>query len=249
MAGMAAGVAQKDKLFSATHWTVVVDSGGPEGSERTQSALTQLCQTYWRPLYVFLLLEGHRSHDAQDLTQGFFADFMAKRSYIQANPNKGKFRSFLLGSLKNYISNQQDRGRALKRGQGVNVVSLTQAALNEAEELAARSHRPAEDIYEREWALTMLRRVIALLEKEYHIAGKSRLFEALKGYLGAEGCGAVPYAELTRRLSRSAVNLRQDVARLRARYRALLREEVRQTVAGDEEVEGELMHLREVMAR
>ena len=240
----------REKLFASTSWTLILEAGGPENADQTARALTQLCTIYWRPVYLFLRRQNYTSHDAQDLTQAFFAGLIEKRFYLNADRDKGRFRSFLLGALKNFLANRRDYDTAQKRGRGINFVSLNGATELEMEEIVARSYRFAEEeSYEREWAVTLLRRVLGLLEEECRVAGKDQLLHSLKGYLGAEGSEAVPYQELSLRLARSVVSLRKDVSRLRQRYRAILRQEVRQTVAEDDEVDAELRHLRTIMAR
>lgn len=238
------------RLFTSTSWTLILEAGGSESSDQTRGALTQLCSIYWRPVYLFLRRQGCNWHDAEDLAQGFFADLIETRFHMHADPDKGRFRSFLLGALKNFVANRKDYEQAQKRGRGVDFVSLTEVTEQEVNEMVARSHRwNAEESYEREWAIVLLRRAIALLDDECRLAGKDKLFHALKGYLGAEGADALPYEEISRQLSRSVVALRKDVSRFRQRYRWILREEVRQTVANENEVDAELHYLRAVMAR
>lgn len=240
----------REKLFASTSWTLILEAGGPETSGQARRALTQLCTIYWRPVYLFFRRQGYNSHDAQDLTQGLFAELIETRFYLKADRNKGRFRSFLLGASKHFLANRKDYERAEKRGRDINFVPLTDVAEREMEAIIARSYRlKAEDSYEREWGVTLLRRVITLLGEECRLAGKIQLFDALKGHLGAEGTNALSYEELSRQLSRSTTNLRKDVSRLRYRYRAILRDEVRQTVTDDHEVDDELRHLRAIMAR
>ena len=238
------------RLFTSTSWTLILGADGSESSEQTRGAMTQLCSIYWRPVYLFLRRQGYNRHDAEDFAQGFFADLIRMRFHLHADPEKGRFRSFLLGALKNFLANRRDYEHAQKRGRGVDFVPLTEVAEQELNEMAARSDRwNAEESYEREWAVVLLRRAIALLEEECRVAGKSQLFHALKGYLGAEDTDALSYEEISRQLSRSVVALRKDVSRFRLRYRMILREEVRQTVASEDEVDIELRHLCAVMAR
>ena len=190
-------------------------------------ALSELCQIYWRPVYLFLRRQGVPQHDAQDLTQSFFADLIENRAYAKADEMKGRFRSFLLGTLKHFLAHARDRDRAQKRGGGVLRVHLDEAALSEAEVHAARCQNwSADGVFEREWAVSLLRQALDRLAQEYAVAGKDALFEALKVHLTGGPIAAVPYEEMAKRLGRAATTLRSDVARLRARYRAILREEV-----------------------
>src|SRR5918998_557987 len=244
--GPAATADARERLFTSTSWTLIREAGGSESAAETRQALTQLCTIYWRPIFMFLRRRGYDPHDAQDLTQGFFADLIETRFYLNADRDKGRFRSFLLGALKHFLANRKDYEQAQKRGRGIDFVPMTDAAERELNQAIARSYRlSAEDSYEREWAVTVLRRVLALLEKECRVAGKSELFDALKSFLGAEGTSPpYTYEEISAQLSRTVVSLRKDVSRFRHRYRTILREEIRQTVAGDEDVDDELRHLR-----
>ncbi len=218
-------------------------------SEHALSALSELCQIYWRPVYLFLRRQGIGPHDAQDLTQSFFAELIENRVYAKADEMKGRFRSFLLGTLKHFLAHARDRGRAQKRGGGVLPVQLDEAALSEAEVHAAHCQNwSADGVFEREWAASLLRQALDRLAQEYAIAGKGALFEALKVHLRAGAAAAAPYEEMAKRLGRAATTLRSDVARLRARYRALVREEVGGTVIDPRDVDEELRHLRQAMA-
>jgi len=162
---------------------------------------------------------------------------------------KGRFRSFLLGTLKHFLGHARDYDRAQKRGGGALPVQLDEAALSEAETHAVRCQNwSADGVFEREWATSLLRQALDRLGQEYAVAGKGALFEALKVHLRAGAAAAVPYEEMAKRLGRVATTLRSDVARLRARYRAILREEVSGTVVDPRDVDGELRHLRQAMA-
>jgi RNA polymerase sigma-70 factor (ECF subfamily) len=214
-------------------------------SEHALGALSELCQIYWRPVYLFLRRQGISQHDAQDLTQGFFADLIEDRAYARADEVKGRFRSFLLGTLKHFLAHTRDRDRAQKRGGGAERVHLDETALLEAEKHAASCRNwSADGVFEREWAASVLRQSLDRLAQEYAVAGKDALFEALKIYLAGGPTPAVPYEEMSKRLGRAATTLRSDVARLRARYRAILREEVSSTVIDPGDVDEELRHLR-----
>ena len=217
-------------------------------SQHALSALTELCQIYWRPVYVFLRRQGIPEHDAQDLTQGFFAELIDSRSYTRADPMKGKFRSFLLGTLKHFVAHVRDYDRAQKRGSGNMPVQLDEAALSEAETYASRCKDwSADGIFDREWAASVARQALDRLAQEYELGGKGALFEALKSRLIAGDSAAIPYEELANRLGRTAVHLRVDVTRLRARYGAILRDEVKGTVIHSSDVDEELRYLRQAM--
>lgn len=232
--------------FATTHWSVVL-AAGRKSSPQAQEALGRLCQTYWYPLYAYLRREGCSPHDAQDLTQEFFARFIAKDYLADVHRERGRFRSFLLAALRHFLANERDRVRARKRGGGCQVVSL------DAEEAEARfALEPADEaspdrLYERRWALTVLEGVLARLKQEYAQAGKADLFERLKGALAA-GRGGVPYAEVARQLRMTEEAVKVAVHRLRKRYRELLRAEIAHTVASPEEIEDEIRHLFAVLS-
>jgi RNA polymerase sigma-70 factor (ECF subfamily) len=217
-------------------------------SQHALNALSELCQIYWRPVYLFLRRDGISRDDAQDLTQSFFAEFIEDRTYARADPMKGRFRSFLLGTLKHFLAHVRDHDRAQKRGGGAVPVQLDAAAISEAETYAARCNSwSADGIFEREWAGSVARRALDRLGQEYELGGKGALFEALKFHLGASPAAAVTYEEIAKRLGRSAATLRVYAARLRARYRAILREEVSGTLLDPRDVDEELRHLRQAM--
>jgi RNA polymerase sigma factor (sigma-70 family) len=240
----------RDSLFASTRWAVVYQAGDSKtSSEHALSALSELCQIYWRPVYLFLRRQGIGRHDAQDLTQSFFAELIENRAYARADEMKGRFRSFLLGTLKHFLGHARDRDRSQKRGGGAQPVQLDEAALLEVETHAVHGQNwSADGVFEREWAASLLRQALDRLAQEYVVAGKGALFDALKVHLGAGAGAAVPYEEMAKRLGRMATTLRSDVARLRVRYRAILREEVSGTVIDPRDVDGELRHLREAMA-
>ena len=217
-------------------------------SQHALSALSELCQIYWRPVYVFLRRQGIAQHDAQDLTQGFFAELIESRAYTRADPMKGRFRSFLLGTLKHFVAHVRDHDRAQKRGSGNMPVQLDEAAVSEAETYASRSKdQSADGIFDREWAASVARQALDRLAQEYELGGKGALFEALKSRLTAGEVAAIAYEELANRLGRTAAHLRVEVTRLRARYRAILREEVSGTVVDSSDVDEELRYLRQAM--
>ena len=243
-------VLQPETSFASTRWTIVHQAADSQtASQHALGALTELCRIYWRPVYVFLRRQGVSQHDAQDLTQGFFADLIESRAYARADPAKGRFRSFLLGALKHFAGHQRERDQAQKRGGGALPVQLDEGAIAEADMYAASSQKwSADGVFEREWAAALLRQALNRLGQEYTVAGKATLFESLKAHLTGGETAVVPYEEMGKRLGRPAVTLRSDVARLRARYRAILREEVSGTVIEPGDVDEELRHLRQAMA-
>jgi RNA polymerase sigma factor (sigma-70 family) len=237
-------------LFASTRWTIVLEAGKSQTSlDEALSALSELCRIYWRPIFLFLRRQGSNPEDAQDLTQGFFAHLIESRAYARADPEKGRFRSFLLGALKHFVAHARAHDRTQKRGGGMILAQLDTAAIAQADARAVSVPAwSAEHVYEREWAETLLRQALNRLSEECALAGKDDLFEQLNSHLSVTSEAAVPYDELSLRLGRPIATLRSDVARLRSRYRTILREEVRGTVAEASEVDAELRHLCEVLA-
>ncbi len=237
-------------LFVSTRWTMVLAAGQTENTDgEAYRALSELCRVYWRPLYLFLRRDGFAPDDAQDLTQGFFAHLIEARVYARADREKGRFRSFLLGALKHFVAHARAHDRTQKRGGGIPLAPLDTVAIAEADAKAAGDRSwSAERVFEREWAETLLREALDRLTEECALAGKTELFEKLNSHLSATNETAVPYDTLSLQLGRPAATLRSDVARLRSRYRAILREEVSGTIADGSEVDAELRYLCEVLA-
>jgi hypothetical protein len=235
----------RDELFVSTRWTVILKAGDSAAtSARALGALSELCQIYWRPLYVFMRKKGFGREDAQDLTQGFFAHLIENRGYAYADREKGRFRSFLLGALKHFIADARDREHALKRGGGMIPARLD----DQAETQIARATKwQADEVYDREWAASLVRHALDRLAQEAALAGKAELFGYLIPRLAAEE-SAVPYEEMARRSRLTVASLRHELARLRDRYRAILREEVRGTVREAAEVDDELRYLCQALA-
>lgn len=239
--------------FAPTQWSVILAAGRSQANpEVAQAALAQLCQTYWAPLYTFVRSRGSSPHDAQDLTQSFFAYLIEHKIYTRADRQKGKFRSFLLASLKNFLSDSRDREQALKRGGGREFLPLNEEQAEEAESLfqthGSSEEENAEDlIFERSWAEMLVNAGLDRLEADYRTEGKSKLFEKLKVFLTVGAAPLPTYDELAARLKIPASTLRSQVTRLRAQYREALRAEVRRTVATEPEVDGELRELLRVL--
>jgi hypothetical protein len=236
----------RDELFFSTRWTIVLKAGdSAETSAHVLSALSELCQIYWRPVYVFLRKQGYGREDGQDLTQAFFAHLIQNRGYAHADPKKGRFRSFLLVALKHFIADARDRERALKRGGGMIVENFDD---NVEEQIARGAKWQADEVYDREWAASVVREALDRLAQECALAGKAELFSCLMPHLVAREETAVAYEEMARRSHRAIATLRRERARLRVRYRAILREEVRATVPDPTEVDQELRYLCRVLA-
>jgi RNA polymerase sigma factor (sigma-70 family) len=233
--------AKPRNYFATTHWTVVLSASRNE-TTRGKDALSTLCETYWYPLYAFVRRQGHSPHDAEDLTQGFFARLMERESLAGVSPEKGKFRTFLLIALKRFLANEWHRANSQKRGGGLCRVPL-RGHTAETRYIAEPIERlTAEKLYERRWALTLLERVLARLRDEYKSAGKSEHFDRLKPYLMADK-DAIPHALVPAESGISESALRVAVHRVRRRFRELFREEVANTVAGPEDINDEIRHL------
>jgi RNA polymerase sigma-70 factor (ECF subfamily) len=234
------------RQFVTTRWSMVVAAGGPSTSG-ARDALEKLCRTYWYPLYAFVRRQGHGPADAQDLTQAFFARIIEKHGLGGVDRAKGRFRSFLLASMKHFLANEWDRARAQKRGGGLQFTSLDAKSAETRYSLEPADPMTPEKIFDRRWALTLLDEVLSALRREYGVAGNAELFEALKGTLTAEA-DAAPYADVGRALGMSEGAVKVAVHRLRRRYREILRAEIAETVADPGEVEDELKHLVAVLS-
>jgi RNA polymerase sigma factor (sigma-70 family) len=235
--------------FPPTHWSVVLAAADENEPELARSALAELCQTYWAPLYSFVRSRGYTVPDAQDLTQSFFAYLIEQKIYARADRQKGKFRSFLLASFKNFLADVSDRERTLKRGGGQTFLPLHEEQATAAESLFQNhSGAGSEDrIFDRSWAEAVIAAGLRRLLADYKDEERRKLFSELRVFL-AGGAEAPPtYAELASRLGVTESTLRSHVTRLRARYREALRAEVRQTVATESEVDEELHELLRVL--
>ena len=231
--------------FVTTHWSVVLSAQGKD-SAQSKAALETLCRTYWYPLYAYVRREGHTQADAEDLTQEFFARLLARNSLAQVEPQKGKFRSFLLAALRHFLSDQRDRDRAVKRGGGAEVLSLDAQEAEERYRLEPVQRLDAEKIYERRWAMTLLEQALMRLRDESAAAGKTELFERLRSFVA--GDNEVTCAEAATELGLSESAVKSAVHRLRERYRELVREEIAQTVADPGEIDDEIRYLITVMS-
>jgi len=228
-------------VFATTHWSVVL-TAGQGTSANAETALETLCRTYWWPLYAFVRRRGYEAHDAQDLTQAFFARLLEKDSLRAVDRSKGKFRSFLLAALEHFLAKDWRRAHAQKRGGQFAFVSLDDGSAETQYLQVPSADLSPEKLFDQQWALTLLDQVIARLQGEYVAAGKAALFEQVKIFLTGEK-RTVVYAELAAKLGTTEAALKMTVSRLRHRYSELLRAEIAQTVTGPEEVEEELRAL------
>jgi RNA polymerase sigma factor (sigma-70 family) len=224
--------------FTTTHWSAVLQAGQGDSSAAS-AALEELCRTYWYPLYAFVRRQGHSPEEAEDLTQDFFARLLEKEYVALADPARGKFRSFLLSALKNFLTNEWARSTRQKRGGGCALVSWDRASAEHRYEVGPADRLTPEKIFERQWALALLERVLGRLEQEQTAAGRRPFFDQVKGWLWGDR-PPVGYAELAGQLGMTEAALKVAVHRLRVRYRELLREEIGRTVSTPLEVQQEL---------
>ena len=244
----------KDDPFLSTHWSVVLAAGeSTDAPEAARVALAQLCQTYWAPLYTFVRHRGYSVHDSQDLTQSFFAYLIEQKIYARVDRRKGKFRSFLLASLKNFLSDAYDREHALKRGGDKDFLPLLEHQAEEAESFFQSSAELSEnkisenEVFEQNWAETLVTGALKRVRDDYKTAGRRNLFDNLQVFVMGSADPLPTYDELAARLGIPASTLRSHVTRLRSDYRGALRMEVRRTVNSESEVDEELRELLRVL--
>ncbi|PYK03361.1 MAG: RNA polymerase subunit sigma-24 [Verrucomicrobia bacterium] len=230
--------------FVTTQWSVVLTAQGQ--SPAADEALEKLCRTYWWPLYGFVRRNGYNPEEAQDLTQGFFALLLERRDLDVVRKEKGRLRSYLLVSLKNFVAKAKRREMAVKRGEGRALVPLDELLARERADLEPADTLTADRIYERRWALTLLEQVLARLESEYRTAGNAKLFDHLKELLLDEP-DRKSQADIAAELGMTENAVKQAFHRLRQRYRELLCDEIAQTVAVPGDVEDELRHFISVL--
>jgi RNA polymerase sigma factor (sigma-70 family) len=240
----------RSDVFPSTHWSVVLAAGRSQAEpELAQAALAELCQVYWAPLYGFIRSRGHSVHDAQDLTQSFFAYVLEHKVYARVDRRKGRFRSFLLASLKNFLADAADRERTLKRGGAQIFLPLHEQQAQEAESLfQTHSGMSNEDrLFDRSWAEALVAAALERLSADYRREGKEQLFTELRMFVAGGAEPPPTYAELGSRLGIAESTLRSHVTRLRTRYREALRAEVRRTVDSEAQVDQELRELLHVL--
>jgi RNA polymerase sigma-70 factor (ECF subfamily) len=232
--------------FATTHWSVVL-AAGHSSLPGAQEALETLCRAYWYPLYVYVRRQSQSPHDAQDLTQEFFARFLEKKYLRLADPDRGKFRAFLLKSLKHFLVNEWEKARTQKRGGGQSVIPLD-ADLAESRYAAEPTQAlTLDEAYEKRWAATLIEAVLAHLRESYAADGRLPVFETLKGFIWGDQA-TLSYADVAVPLGLTEGAVKVAVHRLRGRYRELLRAEVAKTVATPGEVDEELRHLIAVLS-
>jgi RNA polymerase sigma factor (sigma-70 family) len=234
------------RVFGTTQWSMVLCAAQGE-TIPAQQALETLCRTYWCPIYVYVRRKGHGADEAEDLTQSFFAQLIAKEHLLLANPHKGRFRTFLLAMLDQFLAHEWSRAHRQKRGGQFTFISLDQCTPEERHFLEPVDEKTPEQNFQRQWALAVLKQTMTSLAKECEAARKGALFQAVKGSLsGEQEIGG--YTDISRRLGMSEGSVRVAVHRLRQRYGELLRDEIAQTVQRAEDVNDELRYLFEVLS-
>ena len=229
--------------FATTHWSTVL-AAGDSASTGASEALEKLCRTYWLPVYVFVRHQGYNREQAEDLTQGFFEQLIEKELTSRADPERGRFRNFLLKVLTQFLADERRGERALKRGGDKPLLPLDRSLADQC-----LSPEPSPEIaFARKWALTVLDEVLGLLKQESEGSGKAAVFEALSPYLQGEQ-GLAHYAEVAQRLGMTESAVRVGAHRMRLRYRELLRAVVAQTVADPAEIDDEIRFLFRVLSR
>jgi RNA polymerase sigma factor (sigma-70 family) len=238
------GTTHRGTAFTTTHWSVVLAAQGP--SPAAQAALEKLCRTYWRPIYGFVRRQGIGPEEAKDLTQGFFALLLERRDFDAVRKEKGRLRSYLLTSVKHFLSNERSRAMAIKRGAGQRLIPLEDFHERERVGFEPSETLAADQIYERRWALSVLDQVLARLRDEYRAADNVQLFDRLQKSFTNEADQPTT-AATAHELGMTESAVRQASYRLRQRYRQLLREEIAHTVMLPGDIEDELRHLVTVL--
>jgi RNA polymerase sigma-70 factor (ECF subfamily) len=231
--------------WATTSWSQVLAARDAPSSESRQ-ALEGLCQAYWYPLYAFVRRQGHDADEARDLTQAYFAQLLEKGYLEDFDPSRGRFRIFLMASVKHFLSKEREKAQAWKRGGRAEVVSLDEDVEDRYRFEPADRLTP-DEIYERRWALTLMEHALGRLSQEFADGGREREFEELQGFLTGE-TPKVPYRDVASRLGSSEAAVKMSVHRLRQRFGALLREEIAQTVSSPDDVDDEVRHLLGVVA-
>ncbi len=217
-------------------------AAGQRHTPQSNGALEELCRAYWFPLYAYVRRRGHNKEDAEDLVQAFFARFLAKNYLTGLNAERGRFRAFLLASLKHFLANEWDKVQAQKRGGGVAPLSLDWQTADTKFQVAATNEPSPDKAFDREWALVLLAKVIERLQQESAADGKAKLFAELKSFLMA-GKNETAQSEVAKALGMEEGAVRVAVHRLRKRYRVLLRDEIAQTLADESSVDEEMRAL------
>ena len=240
LAAIGGGTQNGPVAFSTTHWSVVLEARGE--SSAAQEALEKLCRTYWRPIYSFIRRQGIRPEEAEDLTQGFFAQLLERKDLNTVRKEKGRLRSYLLASVKHFLADEWRHAMAVKRGKGQWLIPLEEIRERERIDVELSDRLTADQIYERRWAFTVLEHVMGRLQEEYRGSGNVRFFDQLKKMLLDEP-DRPTQAQIASEFEMTENAVKQAFHRFRQRYKFLLREEIAHTVAMPSDIEDELRHL------
>ena len=233
------------RRFATTRWSVVLAARGADPKGR--QALSTLCQDYWHPIYAFIRRQGYGAEEARDLTQGYFLLLLEKSVLLDFRPAQGRFRSFLLASVRHFLSDARDRERAAKRGGGQAPIPLDEAFAEESYRREPHTELTPEEIFERRWAFTVIDRAVRRLREDSERRGSLARFERLKEFL--TGAGSDSYREAASDLGMTEDAVKAAVHRLRRRYGEMLRREVEETVADPSQVDDEIRDLLGVIGR
>jgi RNA polymerase sigma-70 factor (ECF subfamily) len=232
---------RENRVFATTRWSMVI-SAGRQSSPESNRALAALCETYWYPLYAYVRRRVVDVNEARDLTQAFFCELLEKNYVESADPERGKFRAWLITTFKHFLSKEWDKAKAQKRGGGLAPIPLDFAAADSNLSIEPSSGLTPEQFYDQQWAITLLGEIMDRLQAEFEQDGKGRQFDVLKGHLIGDHEGT-SYADAAAALAMNEAAVRKAVSRMRRRYRELLREEIVQTVSSQEEVDDEIRNL------
>jgi RNA polymerase sigma factor (sigma-70 family) len=233
--------------FNTTHWSIVLACSGEDDARQGREALAKLFQTYWYPLYAYTRRRGYGEQDAEDLIQAFCLHLQEKHALAKADPQRGKFRTFLLSSLQNFLAHENERARAQKRGGGRELIRLDAEDAKARYQLEPAHSVTPESIFEMRWAHALLEQTLAGLRADFAARGKQRLFESLQTFLTADS-GETSYQKAADNLGLPLSAVKTSVHRMRLDYRTRLREEIGRTVSCPEEIDEELLYLRKVLA-
>ena len=233
--------------FQLTHWTMIAQAAKSDPIETERKALSDFCEAYWPPLYSFLRLRGHASPEAQDLVQGFFVHLLEQNTLSRADREKGRLRTFLLGSLQNFLFNEYDRAHALKRGGGKQILSIDEDLPEVETSMMNSAHLIDSRGYDVAWASNIVKRAWQHLENAFEAEGKTESLEVLRPFVAGGGKTLLSQEDAAKKLGVPIATLRTWLSRLRQRYREALRAEVASTVSDPAEVDEELHYLYRIL--
>jgi RNA polymerase sigma-70 factor (ECF subfamily) len=231
----------KPSHFQPTRWTLILEAADAD-SPQALEALNELCLIYWYPIYAYIRSRGHSPSDAEDLTQSFFLRIIDKRGFASLDANRGKFRHFLLASIKNFLLNEWDKAKALKRGGGAETISLDLIAAEERYSLEPVESMSPDKLYDLAWARALLNRAKTRLQEEFAEKREAERLRLLMGFLPGEQ-SSMTFTEVSERLGLPEGTIKSDVHRLKIKFREILRDEVANTVHSEKEIDGELVDL------